>query len=220
MVDRLGGVLAEGEGAVVSADHCRHVDRVQLSLCEGLDDHVSGVGLIILFDLLRGQASGAGDGTVEIVCVGGAVGGDVASGLGPCHCVGAVGVDDAADLRPCVVEHQMGLRVGGGIHVAFHLLALKVHDHQVFRLQLVIFHTGGFDDEKTLFSVDAADISPGVGDQVALRQFHVGDVYLLFQFFKHLLPPLCVIHRDRQIVHTKLRRCMYTFPAPDCDITL
>ena len=82
VVHCLGGVLPPGEGAVAAADDGGDVDGVDVPPPEGLHDDAAGVGLVVLVDLLLGQVPGAGDGAVEVVGVGGAVGGDVPASLG------------------------------------------------------------------------------------------------------------------------------------------
>ena len=166
-------------------DHRGHGDGVDPALTEGLDDDPARVELVILVQLRLAQMAGAGDRAVEIVGVRGAVTGDVLPGLGPAHRVGAVGVDDAADRREGLVEHQMGLRVGGGVQLALDALALEIHDHHVLGPQLLILHAGGLDNEKTALPVDAADVAPGVGDQPAAGQLHIRLVDLALEFFQH-----------------------------------
>ena len=185
MVDGLGRVLAPGEGAVAVADDRGHGDGVDAAFLEGLDDDVAGVELIALVQLLLRQVARAGDRAVKVVGVGGAEAGDVLPGLGPADGVGAVGVDDAADLREGVVEHQMGLGVGGGVQLALDLVAFQVHDHQILGPELVVLHAGGLDDEQALLAVDAADVAPGVGDEAVAGQLHIGLKDCFLQFLEH-----------------------------------
>ena len=124
--------------------------------------------------------------------MGGAVGGDVPARLGPGHGVGAVGVDDAADFREGVVQGQVGPGVGGRVQRPLHLSAIQVHDHQVLRLQILVVHSRGLDDEEPLLPVDAADVAPGVGHQIPAGQLHIGLIYLDFQFLQHSVRSSCM----------------------------
>ena len=81
VIDGLRGVLAPGEGAVVPADDGGNMYGVDAALAKGLDDHVSGVALVVCLDLLGCQVARTGNGAVKIIGVGGAVGGDVPTGL-------------------------------------------------------------------------------------------------------------------------------------------
>ena len=50
---------------------------------------------------------------------------------------------DTADLRERLVQLQMSCRVGRGIQIPFHLIAVQIHDYHHLRCQLVIIHTTG-----------------------------------------------------------------------------
>ena len=158
---------------------------VQAPLFEGFHNGDAGVQLIVLVQLLLGQVAGAGDAAVEIVGMGGAVAGQIFTGLGPGDSIGAVGMDDTAHLGEGVVEHHVGLGVGGGIQLALHLVALQVHNHHVAGGELIVIHAAGLDDKQALLPVDAGDIAPGIGDQPPFGQLHIGKIYFLFQFFQH-----------------------------------
>ena len=185
MVHGLRRVLAPGEGAVVAADHAGHMHGVDIAGFEGLHDDHAGVVLVARVNLLGGQAARAGHGAVEVVGVCGAVAGDVAAGLGPAHRVRAVGVHDAAQLRERLVEHQMGLGVGGGVEGALDDLAVQGEDHQLVGGQILVGHAGGLDDHQPFLPVDAGHVAPRVGDKAPAGQFHVGLIDGLFQRFKH-----------------------------------
>ena len=185
MVHGLRRVLAPGEGAVVAADHAGHMHGVDVSGLEGLHDDHAGVVLVARIDLLGGQAARAGHGAVEVIGVRGAVAGDVAPGLRPAHRVRAVGVHDAAQLGKRLVEHQMGLGVGGGVEVSFDHLAVQGDHDQLAGGQVLIGHAGGLDDHQPLFPVDAGYIAPRIGDKAAAGQFHVGLIDGLFEKFQH-----------------------------------
>lgn len=178
VVHRLRGVPAPGEGAVVPADDGGDVDGIDAPQPEGLHHHMPGVGLIVRLYLLLCQVSGTGDGAIEVVGVGRAISGDITARLRPRYRIGAVGVNDSADFREGVVQHDMGLCIRGGVQLPLYLPALQIQHHQILGLQVLIAHPGGLDDKQPLLSVDAADISIGVGHKPPAGQLHVGLVYL------------------------------------------
>ena len=122
------------------------------------------------------SSSGAvtGDGTVEVVGVGGAEGGDVHAGLGPGGGVLGVGVDDGADGRELAIEEGVGVEVGGGLEVAFDDGAVEVGDDHVLGAEVVVVDAGGLDDDEALGAVDAGGVAEGVEDEAFADQFEVG----------------------------------------------
>ena len=186
MVNRLRGVPAPCERAVAVTNHSGHCHRIDVPVLECLNDDFAGVCLVVLLQLGGGEMPGAGNGAVEIVRVGGAVTGNVLSGLCPRHREGAVGVDDAAQRRKCLVQLQMGLCITAGIERAFHDGSrLQIHHHHFVRGQFLILHAGGLDDHQPAGPVDTGHIAPCVGDQPTAGQFHVGLIDLLFECLQH-----------------------------------
>lgn len=147
---------------------------------EALDDDVACLELIVAHHLSFGHVGGAGDGVVEVVCVGGADVGEVDAGLCPCGGVGGVGVDHAADFRECAVEREVGGGVGRGAEFAFNHVAVEVDDHHVLSLHVVIVDTAGFDDHEAGFGVYAGDVAPGVDDEAMFHKVYVGLEYFFF----------------------------------------
>ena len=185
MIHGLGGILAPGEGAMGGADDTRGVQGLDLAPGQLLDDDLAGVLLVVLVDFLSSEMTGAGHSAVEVVRMGGAVAGDVLAGLGPADRIGAVGVDDAADFGVLLVQLDVGLGVGRRIQLAVHHIALQVEDNHHIRGQILIIHAGGLDDDEALFPVDTGHITPGIGDKVALGQFHIGLIHGLLELFQH-----------------------------------
>ena len=173
-------VPAPGKGSMVLAQHGRDIHRV-LAL-KGLDDHFARIHLIPFLNLLGGQVPCTWYLPIKVIRMGGAITGKRPSGLGPCSRMRGMGVHDAADLLKCLVQLHMGRRVGGRVHIPFHLIAVQIHYHHIRCLQLIIIHAAGLNDKKALFPVNAADIAPGIGNQPSSGQLHIGLIYNLFQF--------------------------------------
>ena len=114
-MDSLLGILAPGKRPMVLAQNDRHCFRVLTQTFELINDQVSGIFLISVLDFFLCQAAHAGNRTVDIVCMGGSVAGDVSSRLRPAGGIGRMGMYDTADLRECLVQLQMGRGVGRGI---------------------------------------------------------------------------------------------------------
>ena len=68
----------------------------------------------------------------------------------------------------------MGGKIGGGAKIPFHHLAVEVGDHQLVGLHLLVGDTAGLDDDQSVLSVDAADVTEGVEDKAAAHQLEVG----------------------------------------------
>ena len=168
------------------ADHGGNGHGIQIPVPEGFNDDGAGALFVILIQLFLGQVPGAGDGTVEIVGMGGAVAGNIPAGLGPGHRVGTVGMDNAPQLGEGLVQLNMGFGIGAGVQGALHHIALQVQDHQHIGCQLLVLHTAGLDDHQTLFPVNTGHIAPGIGDQIPAGELHIGFINLLLQFFQHL----------------------------------
>ena len=74
MVHRLRGILAPGERAVARANHTGNMHGLDVPAMERFDNHLAGVLLIVLVDLLLRQRACAGIGAVEVIGVRGAEG--------------------------------------------------------------------------------------------------------------------------------------------------
>ena len=73
-------VLA-GERAVGMHQHRRDLCRTPAAFFESFNDHFAGLVFILAVNLLCGHQARAGDGTVKIIGVGGAPGGEIQPGL-------------------------------------------------------------------------------------------------------------------------------------------
>jgi hypothetical protein len=56
----------------------------------------------------------------------------------------------------------MSGKVGGGLQIAFHYLALEIGDHQVLWFHGLVGNATGFDDDQFLLPGDAAGIAEGI----------------------------------------------------------
>ena len=79
----IGCVCSPGERSVVGAQNARYMHRVDTSVVEGFNDYKTCILLILAVDFLCGQASGAGNLAVEVICVCGSVAGNTAACLCP-----------------------------------------------------------------------------------------------------------------------------------------
>ena len=129
IVDSLSRVLPPCKGTMVFTKHSRNVNRV-LAL-EGLNDDPSSIHLVAFLDFLCRQISGAGNLTVKIVRMGGAVTGKGPARLCPGRCMRGMGMDNTANLLKRIVQLHMGGCVGGRVHLTLHLIAFQVHDHHI-----------------------------------------------------------------------------------------
>jgi hypothetical protein len=132
----------------------------------GLVDVAAGDGRVV-------HGLGTGDGTVEVVGMGGAEGGDGKAGLGEGGGELGVGVDDGADRGELAVEESVGVEVGGGAEIAVDDFAVEVGDDHVFGAEVVVVDAGGLDDDEALLAVNAGGVAKGVEDQAAADEFEV-----------------------------------------------
>ena len=110
----------------------------------------------------------------------------------------AVGVNDAADVGKRLVHLEVGWRIGGWFHVAFHNLACfqSHHDH-VLGFQHIVWNPGGLNDHQPLRPVDARRIAKGESDQSMLWQQEIRLKHPFFQWLQHglslglLIEPVC-----------------------------
>ncbi len=178
------GVSAPGEGGVAVDEAGGDGEGVDVVLLEVLDDGESGLVDVAAADGLVGEGWGAGDGTVEVVGVGGAEGRDGQAGLGEGGGELGVGVDDGADGEELAVEEGVGVEVGGGLEGAVDDGAVKVGDDHVLGAEVVVVDAGGLDDDEALLAVDAGGVSEGVEDEAALDEFEVGFEDFGAEFFE------------------------------------
>lgn len=118
--------FSPGERAVRMHQYRRDLCRVQPTLFEGFNDHFAGLVFILAVDLFCGHQARAGDGSVKIIGVSSAPGGEIKSDLRPDGGVARVGMHYAANLRKATVKRQMRWRVGRGLFAAFHTLPLAI----------------------------------------------------------------------------------------------
>ena len=164
----------------------RHGDRVDAALGEALADHLAGVELVGLLDLVLREPPHARDRSVEVVGVGGTVGGDVAARLRPRNRPGRVRVHNAADLvAPLLIEVGVGRGVRGRVEVALHDPAVEVADDEALRGELVVVNAGRLDNEQPPLPVELRGVAPGEDHQSVAREVHVGLVDPLAQLLEH-----------------------------------
>ena len=129
--------------------------------------------LIGSIDLFLCETSHTGNFSVHIVCMGSSIAGNASSGLSPACGPWRVGVYNTADFWKSLIQFNMGRSVRRRVVSALDFVALQIHDHHIFRSQLVIIHSAGFNSEIACLSVDLAYIAPGKGYQVVLWQKHI-----------------------------------------------
>ena len=155
VVDGVVGVLAPGERTMVLHEHTGGVDGVDVATLDAVYNHHTGL-FLILGHLTLGHITGAGNGIVEIVGMGGADVGNVLACLCPCRGIGGVGVHNAAQLGEGAVENEVGGGVRRWVEVAFyHLPGLQIYNYHIGGLHHIIVYSGGLDDHKTFLAVDA-----------------------------------------------------------------
>jgi len=153
---------------------------------EALDDHAPGVELVGLGDLLLGEPAHAGDVTVEVVRLGGAIARNRPAGLRPGHRPAGVRVDDATDaVAPGTVQAGMRGGVGGRVERALDDLAIEVADDEVLGLEDVVVHAARLDDEESPLPVETRGVAPGEHHETVLGEVHVRLVDLVTQFLEH-----------------------------------
>ena len=173
IVHRLCRILSPGKGAMVLAEYCRRVNRVDASCLEGLNDDHPGVLLVSLVNLFLSQISGTWNRSEEIVRMCGSVQRNISARLCPSHSFRRMGMNDSADIRIFLVQLQMGSCVRGRLVTPLDLIALQIHDHHILRGQFVIIHTTGFNDKISGLTVNSADVAPGIGNESSLWKLHI-----------------------------------------------
>ncbi len=174
VVGSVVGVFAPAEGGVAGDEDGRDGEGVDGVLLEVADDGEAGLVDVASVDGFGGEFGGAGDGTVEVVGVGGAEGGDGDAGLGEAGGVLGVGVDYGADGEELTIEEGVGVEVGGGFEGAVDDVAEEVGDDHVLGAEVVVVDAGGLDYDESLLAVDAGGVAEGVEDEAAADEFEVG----------------------------------------------
>lgn len=160
-------------------------------LLEVVDDGEAGLVDVAVGDGLVVQGRGAGDGTVEVVGVGGAERRNGEAGLGEAGGELGVSMDDGANSGELAIEEGVGIEVGGRLQGAVDDLAVEVGDDHVLGAEIVVVDAGGLDDDETLLAVDSASVAEGVEDEAAADEFEVGFEDGGAEFFeKHGIPRL------------------------------
>ena len=156
-------------------------DRVEPILAEAPDNDCSCVADVAGRNFLGGEGFGEGDGSVEVVGVGGSEAGDGAAGLGPGGRELGVGVDDSAKLRKFAVKEGVGIEIAGGAKAAFDDFAVEVGDDQVGGSEGGVIDAARLYDDQGLSAaaIDAAGIAEGMRGQAAAGDFLIGFENLL-----------------------------------------
>ena len=81
--DGFGGSFAPGKGGVAGHQHAGNGDGIEVVGAEAADDDGAGIADVGFGDFIGGEGLGDGNGTVEVVGVGGAEARNGAAGLGP-----------------------------------------------------------------------------------------------------------------------------------------
>ena len=184
VMHRVFGVFPPGKRAVRVHQHAGHLRRIDAFFTEGFDDHRAGFPFVLAVDLLVGHQTGTGDRAVEVVGVGGAGGGNRLSGLRPDGGVTRMGMNNAAQRRECLIQQAVGWGIRRGFFLAFnHFAGLQADHHHIFGAHYAVVDAGGFNYQHPPFTVDGADVAPGEGNQIVLRQGQVGFENLAFEIF-------------------------------------
>lgn len=175
---------APGEWAMAGNEHPGAGEGI--SARKGFDDDIAGTGFVMVLDFVFAEQTGAWNGTMEIVGVGGAERREVAAALGPGSGEKAMSVGNATDVFESAIKDEMGRSVGTGVELAFDDTAgIERDDDHVLGLHDVVGNTGGFDDHQAALAVNGAGVAPGVDDEALGDQFEIGGAYLLFEIFEH-----------------------------------
>ncbi|ABJ03065.1 conserved hypothetical protein [Escherichia coli APEC O1] len=182
VMHRIGGIFSPGERAVRMHQYRRDLCRVQPTLFEGFNDHFAGLVFILAVDLFCGHQARAGDGSVKIIGVSSAPGGEIKSGLRPDGGVARVGMHYAANLRKATVKRQMRWRVGRGLFAAFHHLAAGyLNHHHIVGGHYLILNAGRLNHHPLPRFVYRADIAPGERHQMMNGKRQVCRQHVSFQ---------------------------------------
>lgn len=71
------GIFPPGKGTVMTGQHAGNVQRIQVMRFEVRGNHLAGFQLIGALNFLLGEIPGAGNGTINVIGMGGAIGGNV-----------------------------------------------------------------------------------------------------------------------------------------------
>ena len=189
VVNRLARILAPRKGSVGVHENSRHGRRINLPHLERFNDHAARLALILALDLFLRHIARAGNLPVEIITVRRTVCRNTAAGLRPDGCPSRMRVNDASGCRESFIELQMRRRVGRRVQIPFDLFTLKVHNHHVGGLQVLIRNTRRFDHEKPLLAVDSGYIAPSEYNQAVFLKSHVGFIDGFFQRLQHINTP-------------------------------
>ena len=144
--------------------------------------HFAGLVFILAVDLFCGHQARAGDGSVKIIGVSSAPGGEIKSGLRPDGGVARVGMHYAANLRKATVKRQMRWRVGRGLFAAFHHLAAGyLNHHHIVGGHYLILNAGRLNHHPLPRFVYRADIAPGERHQMMNGKRQVCRQHVSFQ---------------------------------------
>ena len=163
-MDRIHGVRSPRKRAVTVNKYSGHLGRINSTLSERFNNHISSFQFIPGFDFLRRHFPGAGYFTIEIVSLCGALSGNSESGLGKGCCPLAVGMDNAAQNGKLTIKRQVCVCIAGLHAATLHTVSIQIHHNHVFNQHVFVCHPGGLDDHQSSLSVNAGNISPCKSD--------------------------------------------------------
>ena len=157
---------------------------------EAFDDgdasRVLVAGIYLGLSELPGHRHGAG----EVVRMGRAETRQLLAHLAQSGRVLGVHMNDPAGRGELLVEQDVSRRVGGGVQVALHDVAVEIDEHHVRRFELGVGHAAGLDHNETAVPIDPAGVTEGQADEAAVDQPLVGDPNLVTQVGEsHALAP-------------------------------
>ena len=91
-----------------------------------------------------------------------------------------MGVYDSSNIFKGFVDFQMSWSIRRRLIVTFDFITIQIHNDHIISGHGLIIYAAWFDDKKTTFSVNSADIAPGEGDKSVFGKQHIGFKYFLF----------------------------------------
>ena len=95
-----------------------------------------------------------------------------------------VGMNNTANGRECLIQQSVRWGVGRGLLLAFDYFTRGDTDyHHIVCGHYAVIDPGRFNHKHVALAIDGADVPPGQGDQIVLRQRQIGFQYLTFKIF-------------------------------------
>ena len=178
IVNCLMCIFAPCKRSMILAEYCRN--SFIIKVFEIICDQYTRILFVCFLNLLFCQITYTWNFSVNIVRMSRTIAWNRSPGLCPARRPFRVCMYDSTDLRKWIIKNHMCWCVWWRIIFTLDFVSIQVNNYHIFRSEFIIFHTTRLDYKQSLFTVNAADITPCKCDQPVFRKIHISFINFFF----------------------------------------